>query len=75
MKTPILTEFRMNDNVRLLDRHGDVRSGTLGRILGRLARESCPTYVVSFEGDRVRIASDVRFEEIVLADDLRLSAA
>ena len=75
MKPPVLTEFRMNDNVRLLDRHGDVRSGTLGRVLGRFAREISPTYVVSFEGDRVRIASDVRFEEIVLADDLRLSAA
>jgi hypothetical protein len=75
VKAPILTEFRMNDNVRLLDRHGDVRSGTLGRILGRFARETCPTYVVSFEGDRVRIANDVRFDEIVLADDLRLSAA
>ena len=75
MKPPVLTEFQMNDNVRLLDRHGDVRSGTLGRILGRFARETSPTYVVSFEGDRVRIASDVRFEEIVLADDLRLSAA
>ena len=75
MKAPVLTEFQMNDNVRLLDRHGDVRSGTLGRILGRFARETSPTYVVSFEGDRVRIANDVRFDEIVLADDLRLSAA
>ena len=75
MKAPVLTEFQLNDNVRLLDRHGDVRSGTLGRILGRFARETYPTYVVSFEGDRVRIASDVRFDEIVLADDLRLSAA
>ncbi len=75
MKKPILTEFQTNDNVRLLDRHGDVRSGTLGRILGRFARETSPTYVVSFEGDRVRIAGDVRFEEIVLADDRRLSAA
>ena len=70
----VLTEFHLNDNVRLLDRHGDVRSGTLGRILGRIARETCPTYVVSFEGDRARIANDVRFDEIVLADDLRLSA-
>ena len=77
MKTarPHPTEFQPNDNVRLLARHGDVRSGTLGRILGRFARETGPTYVVSFEGDSVRIAGDVRFEEIVLADDLRLSAA
>jgi hypothetical protein len=75
MKAPVLTEFQLNDNVRLLDRHGDVRSGTLARILGRFARETSPTYVVSFEGDRVRIANDVRFDEIVLANDLRLSAA
>jgi hypothetical protein len=73
--TPSLTEFHLNDNVRLLDRHGEVRSGTLGRILGRFARETGPTYVVSFEGDGVRVAGDVRSEEIVLADDLRISAA
>ena len=69
------TEFHPNDNVRLLQRHGDIRSGTLGRILGRFAREECPTYVVSFEGDHVRVSGDVRFEEIVLANDLRASAA
>jgi hypothetical protein len=75
MQKPTLTEFRPNDSVRLLHRHGDVRSGTLGRVLGRFARDASPTYVVSFEGDRVRIAGDVRFEELVLADDLRASAA
>ncbi|MDX6439446.1 MAG: hypothetical protein QOF45_2029 [Gaiellaceae bacterium] len=68
------TEFHPNDNVRLLQSHGDVRSGTLGRILGRFARDASPTYVVSFEGDRPRVAGDVRFEEIVLVDDLRGSA-
>ena len=73
--TPAPTEFHPNDNVRLLERHGDVRSGTLGRILGRFARETGSTYVVSFEGDNVRVAGDVRFEEIVLADDLRTSAS
>lgn len=70
-----LNEFHLNDNVRLLEHHGEVRSGTLGRILGRFARDAAPTYVVSFEGDSVRIAGDVRFEEIVLVDDLRGSAA
>ena len=75
MKNTAPTEFHPNDNVRLLQRHGDVLSGTLGRILGRFARESGPTYVVSFEGDHLRVAGDVRFEEIVLADDLRASAA
>ena len=69
-----LTEFHPNDNVRLLERHGDVRSGTLGRILGRFARDASPTYVVSFEGDRTRVAADVRSEEIVLVEDLRASA-
>lgn len=72
--TPTLTEFHANDNVRLLRRHGDIRSGTLGRILGRFAREN-PTYVVSFEGDGIRVAADVHFDEIVLADDLSVSAA
>lgn len=72
--TPALTEFHRNDNVRLLHRHGNIRSGTVGRILGRFARET-PTYVVSFEGDESRVAGDVRFEEIVLADDLRAPAA
>ena len=72
---PAPSEFHPNDSVRLLTHHGDVRSGTLGRILGRFAREAGPTYVVSFEGDTVRVAGDVRFEEIVLVDDRRASAA
>ena len=63
--TPTPTQFQPNDNVRLLQPHGDVCSGTLGRILGRFARETGPTYVVSFEGDHVRISGDVRSEEIV----------
>ena len=68
-------EFRTNDDVRLLESHGDVASGTLGRILGRFAREAGATYVVSFEGDKVRIADDVRFDELVLVNDARVSAA
>jgi hypothetical protein len=67
------TEFHPNDNVRLLGSHGDLRSGTVGRILGRFARDAAPTYVVSFEGDTPHVAGDVRFEEIVLVDDLRAS--
>ena len=67
-----LSEFRLNDLVRLLDRHGDIRSGTLGRILGYFASEK-PTYVVSFEGETVRILGDVRFEQLVLANDVRSS--
>ena len=63
--TPIHTardEFRSNDLVRLVDRDGDILSGTRGRILGHVASEK-PTYVVSFEGDRVRVLSDVRVED------------
>jgi hypothetical protein len=72
---PTQTQFHPNDSVRLLQPHGDVRPGTLGRILGRFARETGSTYVVSFEGDHAQVAGDVRSEEIVLADDLRSSAA
>jgi hypothetical protein len=66
-----LSAFRLNV-VRLLDRHGDIRSGTLGRILGHFPSHN-PTYVVSFEGDTVRILGDVRFEQLVLANDVRAS--
>jgi hypothetical protein len=68
-----LGAFRLKDSVRLLDRHGDIRSGTLGRILGHFGCEK-PTYVVSFEGDTVRILGDVRFEQLVLANDVHASA-
>ena len=60
-------EFHQNDIVRLLNQHGDIASGTVGRILGRFASEK-PTYVVSFEGDSVRIVGDVRFEEVALTE-------
>jgi hypothetical protein len=74
MNAHALPEFRANDNVRLLRSHGDVPSGALGRILGRFAREVGATYVVSFEGDKQRIARDVCSSEIVLADDVRAPA-
>ena len=64
-------EFRVNDLVRLLHQHGAVRAGTLGRILGHFATE-IPTYVVSFEGNSVRIVGDVLSGDLVLA--VRLSA-
>jgi hypothetical protein len=68
--TPVPSEFRLHDDVRLLDDHDDVRSGALGCILGRYARELGPTYLVRF-GDQV--CNDVRFEEIVIAGDLAAS--
>jgi hypothetical protein len=49
--------------VRLIERHGDVRSGTLGRIIGRFAREN-PTYLVSFGAHGV---IEVRSDEIAAA--------
>ena len=63
-------EFHLHDTVRLLNQHGDIKSGTLGRILGWFLTEK-PTYVVSFEGDTVRIVGDVRSEEVVLTGDLQ----
>jgi len=60
-----LTEFQTLDSVRLLDDHGDVESGTRGRILGKFERSSGTNYVVSFEGKGVRIVEDVRPDEIV----------
>ena len=47
--------------VQLIARHGDVRAGTLGHIIGRFAREN-PTYLVSFGADGV---IEVRADEIV----------
>jgi hypothetical protein len=47
--------------VQLIARHGDVRSGALGHIVGRFAREN-PTYLVSFGDDGVL---EVRGDEIV----------
>jgi hypothetical protein len=64
--------FHLNDTVRLLNRHGDIKSGTVGRILGHFACAT-PTYVVSFEGDAVRILGDVRFGELVLTGPSRRS--
>ena len=46
---PIPIEFHLNDAVRLVARVGDVPAGARGRVLGRFARETNPTYVVSFD--------------------------
>lgn len=49
--------------VRLVERHGDVGSGTVGYLIGRFAREN-PTYLVSFGTAGV---IEVRGDEIVAA--------
>jgi hypothetical protein len=62
--TPIQIVHLKNADVRLIERHGDVRSGALGHIVGRFAREN-PTFVVSFDGtDGV---TEVRGDEITAA--------
>ena len=49
--------------VRLIERHGNVPSGALGRVIGRFARES-PTYLVSFRKEGVL---ELRGDEIASA--------
>ena len=67
------TEFRLGELVRLLDRHGDVPSGSRGHIIGTFAGESDRAYIVRFEGETAATV-DVRSEQIVLAHDARVSA-
>ena len=69
----VSTEFRLGELVRLLDRHGDVPSGTRGHIIGKFAGPTDDAYIVRFEGETAG-AADVRSDEIVLAHDARVSA-
>ena len=39
--------FGPNDDVRLISQHGDIRAGSVGRIIGRFSRDDC-TYLVHF---------------------------
>jgi hypothetical protein len=71
LNASVRNEFRPNDVVRLLDRHGELPSGAAGHIVGWFAREE-PTYVVSFDGRQPCVV--VRSDEIVLEHDLRRSA-
>lgn len=64
--TQSFTDFEIYHDVRLIGRHGDVASRTCGRILGKFPSSTGETWVVSFEGDRVRIAGDVLREQLVL---------
>ncbi len=69
---PAPVQFELNDAVRLLDRHGDVPSGSLGRVIGSLPGNGLHFYVVSFVAETVCVR-DVRSDEIVPADQLRAS--
>jgi len=62
---PAMDMFRPNDEVRLLFRHGDIRSGARGRVVGRFARRTDPTFVVSFQNQAGCI--EVRADELALA--------
>ena len=70
---PVSSEFRLGELVRLLDRHGDVPSGSRGHIIGTFAGPTARSYIVRFEGESVGTV-DVRSDEIVLAHDARVSA-
>ena len=72
MSTTVVTEFRLNDYVRLLDRHGDVASGSCGRILGTFGAPADRSYIVGFDHEGACVA--VAFDQIVLAHDIRVSA-
>jgi len=69
---PARVQFELNEAVRLLNRHGDVPSGSLGRIIGCLPGRALPVYVVSFLAETVCVR-DVRSDEIVPAHQLRAS--
>ena len=70
---PAPVQFEINAAVRLLDRHGDVPSGSLGRVIGALRNIGPPVYVVSFVAEAVCVR-DVRSDEIVPAHQLRASS-
>ncbi len=69
---PVSSEFRLGELVRLLDRHGDVPSGSRGHIIGKFSGPNDRAYIVCFEGEAG--TADVRSDEIVLAHDARVSA-
>jgi hypothetical protein len=62
-------EFSVNQVVRLIEPHGDVLAGASGRVVGRYARSSDPTYLVNFGGHDPRVTAEVRADEIAMAHD------
>ena len=70
---PVGSKFRLGELVRLLDRHGDVPSGSRGHVIGVFAGANGRAFIVRFEGETA-VTVDVRSDEIVLAHDARVSA-
>ena len=60
--------FTPATTVQLTRPHGDVRPGTLGRIIGRFARDK-PTYLVNFGAEGVIEVSDDEITKAQAAAD------
>jgi len=71
--TPPAARFHLNDAVRLLEYHGDVPSGSVGRVLGSFPRPTEITWVVSFVEAKVCVL-ELHADEIVFVDDFRAAA-
>jgi len=71
--TPVDPRFHLNDAVRLLEYHGDVPSGSVGRVLGSFPRPTEITWVVSFVDAKVCVL-ELHADEIVFVDDFRAAA-
>jgi hypothetical protein len=61
MLAAVELQLQVNDQVRLLRTSGDVRQGSKGRVVGRFARPTQPSYYVAFEGQPagVEVPADV----------------
>ena len=68
--TPPVAPFSLNDAVRLLEYHGDVPSGSVGRVLGTFPRPTETTYVVGFVDAKVCVL-ELHSDEIAFVDDFR----
>ena len=65
--------FSLNDPVRLLASHGDVRADSVGRILGTLPGRSQTAYVVGFVEEKVDVL-ELRSDEIAAVSDFHAAA-
>ena len=60
MLAAVELQLQVNDQVRLLAASGDVRQGSTGRVVGRFARPTQPSYYIAFEGQPagIEVAAD-----------------